>query len=127
MTFTIDFEVKDSIVAYKGAAYAIGADTANFTSFYVSVGVKEKWIQTRQEDRIIVEPPTDKGWQISYLEKNGYREINSTKFQVHMTPRSSVEDWRRYTGFNYSCFWRYKGCKDARERLPTADPFPDDK
>jgi uncharacterized protein (UPF0548 family) len=130
VTFAIDFEVKDSVVRYKGAWYGIGI--LNIDSNYVpvssvSVGVQEKWIFTRAPNRVIVEPPTSKGWGINYLERNGNREIASTKFQVNMTPRSSVEDWQRYTAFNYSCFWKYKGCKDAKDLLPTADPFPDDK
>ncbi len=130
VTFAIDFEVKDSVATNKGAWYAseIIKPYSNYTPrSSVSVGVQEKWIFTRERDRVIVEPPTSKGWGIDYLEKSGSREIASTKFQVHMTPRSSAEDWRRYTAFNYSCFWKYKGCKDARELLPTADPFPYDK
>jgi hypothetical protein len=126
VTFAVDFEVRDSVVTNKGAWYAseiINPDS-NYTPLSsVSVGVQEKWIFTRERDRVIVEPPTSKGWGIDYLEKNGKREIVSTKFQVHMTPRSSVEDWRRYTAFNYSCFWKYKGCADARDLLPTADPL----
>jgi hypothetical protein len=130
VTFAIDFEVKDSVVRNKGAWYGIGI--INIDSNYVpvssvSVGVQEKWIFTRTPNRVIVEPPISKGWGIDYLEKNGKQEIVSTKFQVHMTPRSSVEDWRRYTAFNYSCFWKYKSCKDATELLPTADPPPSGK
>jgi hypothetical protein len=127
VTFVIDFEVKDSVVVNKGASYAIGIDPYTFTPSMVSVGEQEKWLRTRREDRDIVERPTEKGWGISYFEKNGHREGVSTKFQVHLTPRSSAEDWRRYTAFNYSCFWKYKGCRDARDLLPTADPLPDDK
>jgi uncharacterized protein (UPF0548 family) len=130
VTFAIDFEVKDAVVTNKGAWYAseIIKPDSNYTPrSSVSVGVQEKWIFTRTPNRVIVEPPTSKGWGSGYLEKNGNREMVSTKFQVHMTPRSSVEDRRRYTAFNYSCFWKYKGCKDARELLPTADPFPSDK
>jgi len=59
--------------------------------------------------------PEDRDW-----------EFADAQFQVYMPPRSSAEDWQRYTAFNYSCFWKYKGCKDARDLLPTADPYPDD-
>jgi hypothetical protein len=121
VTFVISFNVSDSVVVHKGVGYDIGIDPNSFMPSKVTVGVKESWT------RLMSEPPTQKGWEISYFENHGHRENISTTFQVHMTPRSSVEDWRRYTAFNYSCFWRYKGCKDARELLPTADPFPSDK
>jgi hypothetical protein len=118
-TFVITFDVKNSVVENKGTGYAIGIDTDGASPSEVRVGVQEKWL------RNIVEPPTQKGWQVSYLERHGHRENISTIFHVHMTPRSSAEDWQRYTAFNYSCFWKYKGCRDARGLLPTADPFPD--
>jgi hypothetical protein len=130
VTFAIDFEVKDSVVRNKGAWYGIGIlkiDSNYVPVSSVSIGVQEKWILTRMPSRVVEEPPTSEGWGVNYLERNGNREIVSTKFQVHMTPRSSAEDWKRYTAFNYSCFWKYKGCKDATELLPTADPFPSDK
>jgi hypothetical protein len=130
VTFAIDFEVKDSVVRNKGAWYGIGIvdrDSNYVPSSSVSVGVQEKWIFTRTPNRVIVEPSTAAGWGINHVERAGSPEIASTRFQVHMTPRSSAEDWHRYTAFNYSCFWRYKGCKDARELLPSADPVPDYK
>jgi len=125
VTFAINFEVKDSVVRNKGAWY--GIEIINMDSNYVpvssvSVGEQEKWIFTKEPNRVIAEPPTAAGWGIGRIERNGYRKIVSARFQVHMTPRSSVEDWRRYTAFNYSCFWKYYGCKDARDLLPTADP-----
>jgi hypothetical protein len=118
VTFVITFDVDDSIVAHKGVGYDIGIDPKSFTPSEVRVVVKETWT------RLLAEPPTQKGWRISYFDNHGHRENISTRFDVHMTPRSSAEDWRRYIAFNFSCFWRYKGCKDARELLPTADPFP---
>jgi hypothetical protein len=109
-----------SEVVDKGAWYAIGIDPYTFTPSMVSVGVKERW---SRPSRDYIEPPTQKGWSINYFESRPY----SNKFRVLMTPRTSVEDWQRYTAFNYSCFWKYKGCRDARDLLPTADPFPYDK
>jgi hypothetical protein len=124
VTFVIDFLVENSVVVNKGAWYAIGIDPYTFTPSMVSVGEQETWLRPRRENRGIEEWPTAKGWGISYFEKNGHREGISTKFQVHLTPRSSAEDWRRYTAFNYGCLWKYKGCKDARDLLQTADPMP---
>jgi hypothetical protein len=126
VTFAIDFEVKDSLVASKGAWYVIGTDPYNnFSPFdQVSIGMKEKWIQTRGSERVIPELPTGAGWKVNYFEKNGSRKVADAMFVVRMTPRSSAEDWRRYTAFDYSCLWKYKGCKSARELLPIADSFP---
>jgi hypothetical protein len=139
VTFTVDFEVRDSSVVYKGAWYAIGVDPHKLTPsivsagadpyrlsppYVVSAGVKEKWIQQRPGDRIVEEPPTAKGWEISYFEKNGARELATARFVVRMTPRSSAEDWTRYTAFNYSCLWKYRSCRDGTELLPTSDPPP---
>jgi hypothetical protein len=124
VTFIGTFEVKDSVVVSKGIGYAIGIDPETFTPSMVSVGVKERWNRPMRD---YTEPTTEKGWGISYFEKNDHREKTSIKFGVHMTPRSSAEDWQRYTAFNYSSFWKFKGCKDARELLPTADPFPENK
>jgi hypothetical protein len=122
VTFVIDFFVDHSVIVGKGAWYAIGIDPYTFTPSMVSVGEQEKWLRQREGDRIVEEPPTGKGWEVSYFEKNGSRELATARFVVRMTPRSSAEDWRRYTAFNYSCLWKYRGCKDARELLPTADP-----
>jgi hypothetical protein len=117
--FVITFNVDNSVVAHKGVGYDIGIDPNSFSPYKVTVVVKETWT------RLMSEPPTQKGWAISYFERqHGRRENISTTFQVHMTPRSSADDWKRYTAFNYSCFWRYKGCKDVSELLPTADPSP---
>lgn len=127
VTFAVDFEVKDSLVVYKGAWYAVGLDPHNFSPSTVSVGEKEQWIQTRRGDRTIVEPPTGAGWEVAYFEKDGFRSVATARFAVRLTPRSSAKDWQRYTAFNYSCLWKYKGCKNGRELLPTADPFPSDR
>jgi hypothetical protein len=126
VTFVIDFLVEDSVVVNKGAWYAIGIDPYTFTPSMVSVGEQETWLRHRRDNRVIVERPTEKSWGSSYFEKNGHRERVSTKFRVYLTPRSSADDWRRYTAFNYGCLWKYKGCKDARDLLPIADPMPTD-
>jgi hypothetical protein len=81
VTFVIDFLVEDSVVVNKGAWYAIGIDPYTFTPSMVSVGEQEMWLRPRRENRGIVERPTEKGWGISYFEKNGHRERVSTNFR----------------------------------------------
>ncbi len=112
-TFSVSFSVQDSIVVRKNTAYGVGID-GSFHPSVVDVEEQEQW------GRLNLRVPIQTGW-------------NSTDwypyygFNVWMTPKASAEDRRRYTSFNFNCFWKYKGCKDARELLPTADPYPFDK
>ena len=122
VTFVVDIAVKNSVVVNRGAFYAIGTDPYTFTPSMVSVGVKERWAPARLPTSY-TEPPTQKGWSQSSFYGKPYKN----KFVVMLTPRTSIEDTRRYTAFNYSCFWKFRGCKDATELLPTADPLPVDK
>lgn len=112
--FVVSFNVKDSIVVRKNTGYGIGKETDTFFPSQVSLQEQEHW---RGAPRL---EPVAAGWGPSEL----YRYY---MFQIYMTPKASAEDRRRYTSFNFNCFWKYKGCKDARELLPTADPLPPDK
>jgi hypothetical protein len=111
--FDVSFGVKNSVVMRKNTGFGIGIiDT--FSPSSVELTEQENW------GRIPRPEPVAAGWQTSEL----YRYY---QFVVYMTPKASAEDRRRYTSFNFNCFWKYKGCRDARDLLPTADPFPDDK
>lgn len=93
-TFSVNFEVKGSTVDYKGAWYVIGVPSYNSIPsevsgwidpyrlsppYEVSAGIKETWLRFRPGDRIIEEPPTGAGWQVSYFEKNGSRELATAR------------------------------------------------
>jgi hypothetical protein len=110
--FSVVFDVKDALVVRKDTGFGIGTLEAIHPS-QVDLEEQEHW------GRVPIPEPVKAGWGTS--EKFRYYQ-----FVVYMTPKASVEDRRRYTAFNYSCFWKYQGCKDARELLPTADPFPSD-
>lgn len=110
-TFVVAFDVKDSVVVRKNIGYGIGIETS--TLYPSSVGLVE---QEHWPHRNITEPVTA-GWRSSELYPN-------YEFDVYMTPKASAETRRRYTSYNFNCFWKYRGCRDARELLPTADPFP---
>lgn len=127
VTFDVGFDVKDGVVKYKGAWYAIGIDTDNFRPASVSAGIKESWIDRRAGDRTFVEPPIDRGGNVSYFERNGRRENIAFTHNVQMTLVASAEEWRRYTAFNYRCFWKYKGCKGAKDLLSTVALLPEEK
>ena len=114
-TFKVGFSVKNSIVVRKYTGFGIEGEQVNsFSPSAVWFDEQEHWGRGNTPE------PVSAGWQTSEL-------FTYYRFNVRMTPRASAEDRRRYTAFNYSCFWKYKGCKDARELLPTADPLPDDK
>lgn len=109
--FVVYFDVRDSIVERKGCGFGVGVIGAVHAS---QVGFNEKvhWRPGNTKE------PLQAGWYSTEL----FRYYN---FTVRMTPEVSPADRRRYTAFNYSCFWKYKGCRDARELLPAADPFPE--
>jgi hypothetical protein len=112
-TFSVSFSVKDSIVVRKNTAYGVGID-GSFHPSVVDFEEQEQWGR-----------PTARGlYQAGWKTTEFYPYF---EFNVGMTPNASAEDRRRYTSFNFNCFWKYKGCRDARELLPTADPLHDDK
>jgi hypothetical protein len=110
-TFSVSFSVQDSIVVRKNTAYGVGVD-GSFHPSVVDFDEQEQW------GRSNIRVPVQTGWKTT----DWYRYY---VFKVWMTPKASAEDRRRYTSFNFNCFWKYKGCRDARELLPTADPFPE--
>jgi len=40
---------------------------------------------------------------------------------VNLTPATHADIRERYLSFNLNCFWKYRGCRDAKELLPTVD------
>lgn len=108
--FSVSFTVKDSRVVRKDTGFGIGL-LGSIHPSQVELEEQEHW------GRVPIPEPIKTGWQTT--EKFRYY-----LFKVYMTPKASAEDRRRYTAFKYSCLWKYQGCRDARELLPTADPFP---
>ncbi len=111
--FSVAFDVKDSHVVRKDTGFGIGLLGAIHPS-QVDLEEQEHW------GRVPIPEPVKAGWGTS-------ERFRYYQFIVYMTPKASAQDRQRYTAFNYSCFWKYQGCQDARELLPTADPFPFDK
>jgi hypothetical protein len=112
-SFVVAFDVKDSLVVRKNTGFGIGTLDSIYPS-QVGLVEQEHW------GRSYTREPVQAGWGTT--EKFRYYQ-----FIVYMTPKASAEDRLRYTAFNYSCFWKFKGCRDARDLLPTADPLPDNK
>jgi hypothetical protein len=71
-----------------------------------------------------VELPVSKGWEKIWYDKNG--KIAVDRFAVYISPKSKSipEDWKKYTAFNYRCFWKYKGCSYGKDLLSITDPYP---
>jgi hypothetical protein len=112
--FAVDFAVENSIVIRKNTGYGIeGSGIDAFSPSSVGLIEQEHWGRRR------IPEPVMAGWSSSEL-------FRYYEFTVYMTPKATAEDRRRYTAYDYGCLWRFKGCKDARELLPTADPMPAD-
>ncbi len=109
--FAIAFSVKDAVIVRKYTGFGTGTD-ASFSPSHVSLEEQEHWGRGNTRE------PVQAGWYTTDLFRYYW-------FTVRMTSKASAEDRRRYTAFNYSCFWKYQGCRDARNLLPTADPLPD--
>ena len=109
-TFGVSFAVENSIVVRKGAGYGTGLERDVFRSA-VALEEEEHW------DRKRIQEPLTAGWLSSNM--NRYDE-----FVVYMTPKASAEDRRRYTSYNFSCFSKYRGCRDGRQLLSVAGSFP---
>ena len=141
VTFGIAFSAKDSIVTDKGVEYAIGVGSSTPGEAFIGrprvfVSQTESWFKWRKEKQRelqemshekptdSVEPPVSKGWEKIWYDKNGKIAVDA--FAVYISPRSNSipEDWKKYTAFNYSCFWKYKGCSYGKDLLPIADPYP---
>jgi hypothetical protein len=108
--FVIAFDVKDSVVVRKNTGFGIEPHDG-FSPSSVGLIEQEDWGHTPRP------VPVAAGWKTSEL----YRYY---EFTVYMTPDASAEERRRYTSFNFNCFWRYQGCKDGREMLPIAGTYP---
>ena len=99
--FLVSIHVKDGLVDQKDLLYLIGLG-----SVMSDVGVSEKKDWTGS--------PRAAGW----TEGEGTQGVH--KFEnVRMTPSDSPETRKRYTSFNWNCLWKYQGCKDAHELMPT--------
>ncbi|MGI4756202.1 MAG: hypothetical protein ACRYGF_05055 [Janthinobacterium lividum] len=112
--FAVAFDVEHSVLVRKSTGYGVGLETDTFSPSSITVDEQEHWGRMPTKEPLLV------GWRSSSL----YRYYN---FIIYMTPAASANDRPRYTAFNYGCLWKYKGCKDARELLPTADQMPADE
>jgi len=146
VTFMVLFTVKQSMVTQKAVEYSVGVgdlplDQTLIGRPRVDVFESDGWFSQERESRLrrlhrlprgeqeklpAIEGQTfHKGWEkIWYDEKSG--KMISDAFAVSIAPESKsiLEDWKKYTAFNYSCFWKYKGCNYGKDLLPIADPYP---
>jgi hypothetical protein len=141
VTFIIAFTAKDSRVTDKGVEYNVGVGTPKAGEGFlgrprVDVFQSESWFKYQKEKQRqiqelsherptdFVEPPVSKGWEKIWYDENGKIAIDAFAVCISPGSKSILEDWKKYTAFNYSCFWKYKGCNYGKDLLPIADPYP---
>lgn len=110
VSFVVILEVKNSLVVRKSIGYGLGY-AEGFSPSSVALTEQKNW------GRIPRRVPVAADWQTT----DRYRYYS---FHVYMTPAASAADKLKYTNYNFRCFWKYKGCKDARELLPAAASTP---
>lgn len=141
VTFIIFFTAKDSIVTDKGVEYSIGVgpstpeeaflgrprvDVSQAESWFKYQKEKQRQIQEKyhEEPTDFVEPPVSKGWEKIWYDENGKMAVDYFLVRISPGSNSILEDWKKYTAFNYRCSWKYKGCNYGKDLLPIADPYP---
>lgn len=101
--FIAGFRVQNSVVSEQRFMFQIGtgvnAQTATFWE-------RETW------------PHYPKQFIVGTETSSVYPHFRS---YVNLTPATPPDVRGRYLSFNFNCFWKYHGCKDARELLPTID------
>ncbi len=101
--FIAGFRVQDSVVSEQRFMFQIGtgfkAQTAEFWE-------RETW------------PHYPKQFMVGTETSSDYPHFRS---YVNLTPATPADVRERYLSFNLNCLWKYQGCKDAEELLPTID------
>ena len=101
--FIAGFRVQNSVVSEQRFMFQIGtgfnAQTATFWE-------RESW------------PHYPKQFIVGTETSSLYPHFRS---YVNLTPATPADVRDRYLSFNLNCLWKYHGCKDAEELLPTID------
>jgi len=100
--FSTQFQVSDSVVSERAFSFQIG--TGPNISF-AEVDERVHWRGNTTEP-VFVSTQTAIGDPY-------YRAF------VRLTPAAPPEIRKRYLSFNLSCLWKYGGCQNARDLLPT--------
>jgi len=101
--FVAGFRVQDSIVSEQHFVLQIGtginAQTADFWE-------RETW------------PHFPKQFIVGTQSSQTFPHFRS---YVNLTPATPAHVRERYLSINFNCLWKYQGCKDAEELLPTIE------
>lgn len=103
VAFTVRIHVKDGQVDRKDITYWIGEGS---TISAVSVTEKQDWPVNPKDLRSVKTEGTQGQHLIVY---------------IRMTPSDPADVRKQYTSFNWNCLWKYQGCKDEHELMPTGD------
>ena len=92
-TLVVAFDTKDSVIVRKNLGYGVGVKADLSSPSSIGVIEQQDW------GRRGIPVPIAKGWRTTELFR--YYEVT-----VWITPAVSAQDRRRYTSFNFNCFWR---------------------
>ncbi len=101
--FAVRIHVKNGLVDRKDLTYWIGAGS---TISAVWVSETLDWPGNPKEPR----------WSKIEGTQGAHYLVH-----VRMTPSDSTEIRKKYTSFNWNCFWKYQGCQDEHELMPTGE------
>ncbi len=104
-SLSLGFRVQNGIVTERALAYKIGSDV--IPAPYVDIEERSHWY--------------GKGPDPISIQTQWTAHIPRFSIFVLMVPAVPSETRTRYTSFNLSCLWKYNGCTDAKELLPTVD------
>lgn len=105
-TLSVGFRVQDGVVTERSIAYQVG-----------SVFARSPYADTEERVRWTGGPPPN---PVS-VQTQWTPHIARYGALVLMVPAAPPETRSKYLDFNLSCLWKYGGCSDAGQLLPTVD------
>jgi len=104
-SFSVGFRVRDGIVTERGIAYEIGSSPA--VAAYADVEERLHWSGP---------PPNPVSIQTQWT-----AHVPRYSILVMMVPTVPPATRSKYEDFNLNCLWKYNGCSDAQQLLPTVE------
>jgi hypothetical protein len=105
-TFSGGFRVQNGVVTERGAAYLLGSGTT--PGPYADTEERTTWPGGPAPNPVSVQTQ----WTA---------HVPRYSILVLMVPSVPAETRSRYLDFNLGCLWKYQGCTDAQQLLPTVE------
>lgn len=103
VSFSAEFQVRNAVLSERNFSMQVGTGQ---NVPLAEVEEQEHWRITPEP--VFVTTQTTDG--------NPHYRVS-----VKLTPAAPPDVRRRYLSFNLNCLWKYGGCEDARDLLPTVD------